>query len=251
MNTYKALAFDPDTCLEREFAAASVKNVTIFRTDNADQLRSSVTQQPVDLLLLHLELPEGISGLSLLSDIRKYKPNIPALLLANKQPSAQVWMEAAGKPLIELMRTPINAGELQFHLARLCGRKEPMPLPVQPVEELRSDKSGRLDVNKISDVFGLTVADIARCVERPPQTLHKTPDSISLQPGLHHFERIAHGLITVTGSIKGLKMWLNSPNPEFKDDVANKDHTPLDVLKLGKAEFLADLTDDARLGHPS
>ncbi len=251
MNTYKALAFDPDTCLEREFAAASIKNVTIFRTDNADQLRFSVTQQPVDLLLLHLELPEGMSGLALLSDIRKYKPNIPALLLANNQPSTQVWMEAAGKPLVELMRTPINAGELQFHLARLCGRKEPLPLPIQPVEVLRSDKSGRLDVNKISHVFGVTVADIARCVERPPQTLHKTPDSISLQSGLYHFERIAHGLIKVTGSIKGLKMWLNSLNPEFRDGVANKDHTPLDVLKLGKAEFLADLIDDARLGHPS
>ncbi len=48
----------------------------------------------------------------------------------------------------------------------------------------------------------------------------------------------------MTGSIKGLKMWLNTPNPEFEN------HTPLDVIKLGQVEMLADWVDDARLGNP-
>ena len=74
--------------------------------------------------------------------------------------------------------------------------------------------------------------------------MSKTPDSIAVQAGLHQFERIASSLLAVTGSIRGLKIWLNSPNSEFED------HTPLELIKLGKAEMLADWVDDARLGAP-
>ena len=35
-----------------------------------------------------------------------------------------------------------------------------------------------------------------------------------------------------------------TPNAEFEK------HTPLDVIKLGQVEMLADWIDDARLGNP-
>jgi len=61
---------------------------------------------------------------------------------------------------------------------------------------------------------------------------------------LRHFERIARSLLAVTGSDKGLKMWLHSPNKRFDD------HTPAEIIKLGKVQLLADWVDDARLGSP-
>lgn len=43
--------------------------------------------------------------------------------------------------------------------------------------------------------------------------------------------------------MEGSKIWLNSPNSEFED------HTPLDVIKLGQVEMLADWVDDRSVGE--
>ncbi len=245
----KLTALTKDPHLEQEFQRAHIPNVTLCRAASADDLYARVNQEPKGIIvLLDLDLPEGMSGLALVEKLRKRNPDIAAIILTPEQPRAETWLEAARKPFVELMRIPINPGELQFHLSRLSSfqlqRAEPTPLKTAPVEALRNNKTGRLDVNKISDVFGITVADISRCIDRPRQTLVKTPDSVSIQKNLQPFERIARGLMVVTGSSKGLKMWLNSPNPDFEN------HTPLDVLKLGKAELLAGWVDDARLGSP-
>jgi Protein of unknown function (DUF2384) len=55
---------------------------------------------------------------------------------------------------------------------------------------------------------------------------------------------VASSLLAVTGSEKGLKMWLHSMNKRFDN------HTPLEVIKHSKAAMLADWVDDARLGSP-
>ncbi|MBX9721632.1 MAG: hypothetical protein K2X81_09575, partial [Candidatus Obscuribacterales bacterium] len=164
-------------------------------------------------------------------------------------PSDQTWQALAEQPMVHLMRTPVGPGELQYHLARLLEAStskypRPAPIKVSAVAELRNDESGRLDATKIADVFGLTMVEVAECVERPRTTITKTPDGLSLQSKLQHFERIASGLLTVTGSMKGLKMWLNSPAPNLDG------HTPFEVLKHGKVELLSGWVEDARLGSP-
>ena len=249
MTTYRALVLDPDTCLTQHFEQAQFPNLTLCPTATEQQFCASIAEEATDFVVLDLGLPGGVSGLELVGELRKKNPTLPALLLTTENPSDQVWQAVAAKPWIQLMRMPVSPGELQYHLARFMesvGSKQrsPAPLKVNPFPEIRNDDSGRLDASKIANVFDLTMNEVALCVGRPRSTLVKTSDSVSIQPKLRHFERIANGLLTVTGSMKGLKMWLNSPGPSLDN------HTPLEVLRLGKVELLAGWVDDARLGSP-
>lgn len=242
--TYKAVVLDPDTCL-----AGNIPNVMLCPSTTVDQFRYSIEEMEPDMLILDLTLPGGIGGLELVTELRKKSPSIPTLLLTKAAPDEHVWQAIAAQPMIQLMRTPVSPGELQYHLARLLEDRlvrypKPAPLKVNAVVELRNEESGRLDAKKISEVFGLTMAEVAECVGRPRTTIVKTPDAMSLQTKLQHFERIAAGLLTVTGSLKKLKMWLNSPAPSLDG------HMPVEVLKHGKVELLVGWVDDARLGSP-
>jgi len=249
MSIYKALVLDPDTCFTRDFEKAQIPNVRLWPAATAQQFYASAAEQTADFVVLHLSLPEGGSGLDVITELRQKNPAIPAILLMKEDPTEQVWRDVAGKPLVQLMKMPVSRGELHYHLARLfegvtTRHQNPTPLKLNPVSELRNDDTGRLDATRVAAIFDLTMNEVALCVERPRSTLVKTPDSISIQPKLRHFERIARGLLTVTGAMKGLKMWLNSPLPSLDS------HTPLEVLKLGKVELLAGWVDDARLGSP-
>ena len=245
MTNYKAIVFDPDTCLAHGLKQLSVSNITMCPATSAEQFYSSINEQPADLVMLDLVLPHGLNGLELVNELRKQRPDMPAILLTSKAPTEQDWLLAAAKPLVELMQTPITPGKLRYHLSRLFQPKTPAQhqIFVQPVEELRNDK-GRRDAIKVSNVFDLTMSDLAACIGSTRQALTKTPDSMAIQTALLNFERIARSLITVTGSIKGLKMWLHSPNERFEG------HTPLEIIQLGKVALLADWVDDARLGSP-
>lgn len=249
MYAYRAFALDPNSCLTKS-QSTKLPNLTLYPAASAEELRLSLVRETPDLIFLDLELPEGLSGLDLVNDLRQQNPNIPVILLTESKPSEEVWGLAANKPFLELVQTPTSIGELQFRLARLLPErlkgKQPKPgaIKVRAIDALRNDKSGRLDVNRIADLFNLTVTDISRSMGRSQQGLSKTPDAASLQGSLHDFERIASALLTVTGSIKGLKMWLNKPNPEFDEDC------PIDFIKRGQVAFLADLVEDALLGQP-
>lgn len=243
--TYKALVLDPDTCLEN-----NIPNLTLCPSASADHFRQSIEEEQPDLVILDLTLPGGIGGLELVTELRQKDPTLPIILLSKETPSDQIWQAIASQPMVQLMRTPVTPGELQYHLVRLLEARfssqnaRPAAIKCNAVAELRNDDSGRLDATKIAEVFGLTMAEVAECVGRPRTTIVKTPDSVSIQRKLLHFERIAAGLLTVTGSMKGLKMWLNSPAPNLDD------HLPVEVLKRGKVELLAGWVDDARLGSP-
>jgi hypothetical protein len=86
---------------------------------------------------------------------------------------------------------------------------------------------------------------MARIIGAGEQALYKTPDARPVQAKLMHFERIAWGLIRLTGSVKGLRIWLNAPNPELENEF------PIDYLKEGHIEEIAAMVEDALLGHPS
>lgn len=243
---YTALTLDPDTCLKEYLEKAHISNVTLCPTASAEELFATVNQEPADFVLLHFELSDkGMNAMELLIELRKQRPNIPALLLTSHLSDEQFKL-AAHSRWVELMETPITASKWDYYLARLFENRQPSPkaVKVKHVEELRNDDSGRLDAKKVSVVFGLPVTTIASCIDKPRATVDKTPDSIAVQAGLHHFERLASGLVAITGSIKGLKIWLNSLNAELEG------HTPLDVIKLGQVKMLADWIDDTRLGSP-
>jgi CheY-like chemotaxis protein len=249
MNQYTALVLDPDTCLHRRFPQRKIGNITFRPATDADQLSASLVEKHFDFVILDYELPKGVNGMQLITELRKQQPDIPAILLTAKSPSEKDWLLAASKPLVEFLTTPVTPGNLFFHVSRLFQTKDRLldfgshEVTAKPVEKLRNN-DGRLDAYLVCDLFGTTMTDIAKNVGISRQALTKNPASFTAQLGLRNFERLARSLITVTGSIKGLKIWLNSPIQRFDN------HTPLELIKLGKIELLADWVDDARLGSP-
>jgi CheY-like chemotaxis protein len=249
MQNLTALILDPDTCLHHDLVGSQIRNITLCPSATAEQLSASLTVGPADLIMLDMQLPKGIAGLALVAELRKQRPGIPVILLTANSPSEDDWISAASEPLVEVMQTPVTAGKLMYHLSRLFQSKGQLEdfkrheVVAQPLDELRND-NGRLDAELIAKLFDLNITDIAANVGISRQALSKTPDSLNIQPALRHFERVARSLLVVTGSPKGLKMWLNSPNKRFDE------HTPLEIIKLGKVQLLADWVDDARLGSP-
>lgn len=250
MTNYKAIVFDPDTCLSTALEQSRVLNITLCPAASAEQFAESVSNESADLILLDLELPEGVNGLELISRLRKSKPNIPAIVLSTRSPREEDWITAASEPFVELMQTPFTPAKLQYHLSRLFQSNIKAPLKVahhevfaQAVDELRNE-SGRLDANLVGKIFDLSATDLAKIIGVSRQAITQTPDSKTVQPVLRDFERLARSLLTVTGSMKGLKMWLHSANKQFDG------HTPSEIIRLGKIGLLADWVDDARLGSP-
>jgi hypothetical protein len=151
-----------------------------------------------------------------------------------------------------LVSSPARAFELQHRIVKLLSRVERADKAVpagqsltHAVPELRNPRSGKLDANLIADAFGISLADVARAIDKKPQTIHQTPDSDGLQRLLHPYERIASAVKHTTGSLQpALKIWLNAPNPTMPNTM------PVELIKKGHAEQLADLWDDTLLGHP-
>lgn len=108
---------------------------------------------------------------------------------------------------------------------------------------LRS-QSGRLDAGRVADAFGFPVAELARQIGVSRQRLGKTPDAESLQVTLRPYERIAR-LRTVLSRADFLA-WLHTPNEHLENDEA-----PIDYLRDGGAEPLADFAENMLTGAPS
>src|ERR1700683_2166319 len=100
MYSYKALALDPNSCITKS-QSTKLPNLTLYPAANAEELRLSLVQETPDLIFIDLELPEGLSGLDLISELRKQKPDIPVILLTHRKPSDEVWGLAANKPFLE------------------------------------------------------------------------------------------------------------------------------------------------------
>lgn len=112
------------------------------------------------------------------------------------------------------------------------------------VPAIHDPDSGRLDAKKISALFGMTLADIARLLGRDLSAVHKTPAAPSLQPRLALFERVGAPLLYLAGSPENLRVWLNAPNPDLEGEA------PLALLKNGEGEVVAELLEDTLVGQP-
>lgn len=113
---------------------------------------------------------------------------------------------------------------------------------IQATEDLRT-KSGKLSADKVAPVFGMSVAQLAALLGRTRQALSKTPDADSLQPLLHSFERVAR-LRAVLGT-DDFRRWLHLGSDEFEG------RTPLELIRSGKVDVVADLVEDMLTGSPN
>lgn len=113
---------------------------------------------------------------------------------------------------------------------------------LKATEDLRTD-SGRLSAKAIAPVFGLKDSELARFLGKSRQSLFKTPDAEGLQDALGYFERVAR-LRTVMKDDVNFRKWLRTSNPALEE------RRPLDLLKGGSWQILADFADDILTGNP-
>ncbi len=247
--TYKALSLYTDTYLGKNLTAQI--GLEVKSTHSAKQLLNSVEDDTPDIVLLHLDSPGGVAEKQVMTELRKH--NIPAILIiTGKLPKG---INELLDPLIDFVRSPVDPDELQTRIEKLLHPLESYKTPsstskmrvnVVPMAELHSEATGRLNAISIANFYGLSVAEMARILKRPVTSIHKTPDSISLQSSLYPFERIAPAASYVRGKDNlscSFKIWLNAPSRQFG-------MTPLDVIRHGKVEMLADWVEDAVLGLP-
>ena len=108
---------------------------------------------------------------------------------------------------------------------------------------LHHPKSGRIDANLVAEFLGLSSAKLAKLLDRSPQSVHKTPDAKGLQRagGLFAHCRRSHGAIGRRGKRARLAQ---HPNSDLNGV------SPQELIEGGHAEIVADLVEDALLGHP-
>lgn len=240
-----AAVLDPDACLSQLNQATGPVQLTLVPSASAEDLVKSVTVDEPDVVLFDFEMP-GLSGWELAKQLRAANPAIPILLLS----ASPDWSILEKDPLIEMVRSPIDPKEVLLRISRMLhgiSQEESSRhyrLPNLVVDELRSE-SGRIDAKKVSNMFDISIPILARIIDSGEPALYKTPDSRSVQSKLIAFERIAWGLLKLTGSARGLRIWLNAGNPELDNEL------PLNYIKEGHAEDVAAMVEDALLGHPT
>lgn len=236
---------DPDACLSQLDKAKGPVELTLVPSASAEDLLSSVAIDEPDIILLDFEMP-GISGLELTKRLRAANPGVPILLLSANPD----WSILEGDPFIEIVRSPIDPREVIQRISRLLHSLSleetsgNFRLPNWVVDELRAE-SGRIDAKKVAELFDLSIPVLAKTIDVGEPALYKTPDARSVQTKLIDFERIAWGLLKLTGSIRGMRIWLNAPNVELDNEL------PIDYIKDGHVEDIAAMVEDALLGHPS
>jgi hypothetical protein len=244
----KGLVLDTDTCKKQQnIRQVEADDFNIEFVSSLEEFNQSAASGSVDFMIVR-EQP-NTKGLDLVNEVRRVAPVMPMILLC--EAASGTWAQLVSDPQLELVYSEAPPQELSHRISKLLRFKPRYTTPkmrvaVDPIPSLRG-KSGRLDAEKISLCFGITLSDLARAVNKPYSTIHKTPDSAALQASLYPFERIASAIKTITGGKleQGLKIWLNAPNKALPDSL------PVELIKKGHASVLANMLEDVLLGHPS
>jgi DNA-binding response OmpR family regulator len=223
-----------------------------------DLFRSAMASWRPDVVLFDMNAPRA-GAFALLEELQRRRPELPLVLLTSPRHARdkRLRLVLRGRT-VDFVRAPVNMDELLQRIDRLLpgkgGRAVAPAAPAGPaaprgvlrhlVPQLHDPQSGRLDAARVAALYGLPLATVARIAGRSLSAVHKTPDAAALQAALAPFERIAVSLLRIAGGPAPLRAWLNAPHPDLQD------RTPLAVLQEGGADTVAELLEDALLGHP-
>jgi len=101
---------------------------------------------------------------------------------------------------------------------------------------LRNDE-GMLDAAKVADLFSLKLAELASLMGVSRQAFSSTTTSANYQAKLETLEQIARLLAAIEGNRERFKQWLRTPNRSYENQ------SPLQLVRGGKAQFVADHVD--------
>ncbi|MDO8677887.1 MAG: response regulator [Acidobacteriota bacterium] len=194
------------------------------------ELASYLKKETPALVLCDLKMPK-LSGFDVLRQIKAARIDIAVVMV--KDPATFDF--ATLTQVFEMKRYAPEEKSKQV-------RAPTLSLSTAP--ELHNPRSGRLDARRVADFFGMAPARLAKVLGRSPQALHKTPDAESLQKPLAVFARIATSLLSAFEEKEQARIWLNSPNPDLDET------RPIELVEQKKPDVVAELLEDALLGHP-
>lgn len=201
----------------------------------AEAMRGMPNTSPSPFCVINVERTAHVSA-ELTKSILDFFPQPERIEITNSK-----------KKLFETLQTLIAKATLSLERNNLPSRPRTSPLDqvgaiLKATEDLRAD-SGRLSAKAIAPVFGLKDSELARFLGKSRQSLFKTPDAEGLQDALGYFERVAR-LRTVMKDDANFRKWLRTSNPALEK------RRPLDLLKGGSWQILADFADDILTGNP-
>lgn len=208
---------------------AKAAHVSMRVASSAGELVTRFRAARPDLVVVDWHMP-NFTGRAIVEQVLAQDPNMPILILQNMEGlKADTLAQVAGfsEQASPSAKSPDERSFVGHALA-----------------SLHHPTTGRVDARRVAAFFGLSLAELARFLGRSPQAVHKTPDAPALQDKVSVLARIATSLTTLFGSAEQARVWLNAPNPDL--DKAR----PIDLVKKRKAELVAQLLEDALMGHP-
>lgn len=194
------------------------------------ELASYLKKETPSVVLCDLKMPK-LSGIDVLRQIKAENIDIAVVMVKD--------------PATFDFATLTHVFEMRRYAPEEKSRQVRAPkLSLSTAPELHNPRSGRLDARRVADFFGMAPARLAKILGRSPQALHKTPDAESLQKHLAVFARIATSLLSAFEGKEQARIWLNSPNPDLDETC------PIELVEKKKPDVVAELLEDALLGHP-
>ena len=135
--------------------------------------------------------------------------------------------------------------------SREWSREDHEHSPYLAIRQRLSDSvTGRLDGGKIGKLFGLSTAEMGTICGVSKQSIHANPTSKGIQEKLEPLVKAARGVLWCGGDEAKFKTWLNQPNPDFPE-YEGRQLSPLDLIRMGHAQVIADKVQNLLTGHPS
>lgn len=225
----------------------------------------SLAERAADVFLFDYRHPEKVpegTAARLATELKRHDPQAPLVFVADFDPFLREMIQAAiGERNVTFADAAsfASGSNIREVLKRLLARyeagKTQSALQVNPgspsrafphlTPEVRNPQSGRLDARRVSELFAIPLNRLASALGADAAAVYKTPDAPSLQAGLLLYERIARSLLSLIGSPEGLRIWLNTPEPELDNEV------PRDLLLSGEGQVVAELLEDMQEGQPA
>ena len=134
--------------------------------------------------------------------------------------SEEAARESGRKPELGLSRGDAEARHGESALAGEFAQRALAPL----ITDLRG-RSGRLEPRRVASAIGLTVPQLAACLELPEEALQQSPTPVGLEERLEPFAMVVGVVRDVYGGdAKRVRTWLRTPRPELEGQ------TPLDAM---------------------
>jgi CheY-like chemotaxis protein len=214
--------------------------------------------QPVaDAVLIDYRHPDDIPGRithRLTKELRQREPEVPVVFVTDIAAAHREAIQAAiGTRQVAFTDSQVftragflaamhDLGKTDTGFQKTFAAKQSFP---HLVPKLRNPKSGRLDARRVSELFAIPLNRLAGAMDAEPAAVYKTADAAGLQDTLRLYERIARVLLRLVGSEEGLRIWLNTPEPDLDGEI------PRDLLLNGEGDVVADLLEDMQEGQPS